>query len=129
MESHVWWWCERPSFESHEGREREREKKSAKNSSLNEKQLSVTANHAHKSSNMKSNYTELKLPRHGNFAAGLACCGQTPRYMTLWLLFISTTRRQGRAPLCLNPPNEEMHYDVISFGPAEKLQRITEQSE
>lgn len=60
---------------------------------------------------------------------GLARCGQTPRYMTLWLLFGSSTRRQGRAPLCLSPPNEEMHYDVISFGPAEKLLWITEQSE
>lgn len=60
---------------------------------------------------------------------GLACCGQTLRFLTLWLLFSSTTRGQGRAPLCLNPPNEEMHYDVISFGPAEKLLWITEQSE
>lgn len=40
--------------------------------------------------------------------------------MTLWLLFGSSTSGQGRAPLGLNAPNEEMHYDVISFGPAGK---------
>lgn len=118
MQSCVWWWCERPSFESHE-REREREN-SEKKASLNEKQLSVTANHARKTSNMKSNYIEVKLPQHSNFAATLVHCSQTPRYVTMWLLFGSSTRRQGRAPLCLNPPNEEMHYDVISFGSCRK---------
>lgn len=91
-----------------------------KKSSLNEKQLSVTANHARKTSNMKSNYIEVKLPQHSNFAATLVHCSQTPRYVTMWLLFGSSTRRQGRAPLCLNPPNEEMHYDVISFGSCRK---------
>lgn len=114
---------------SHMRGERERGKEIRKNSSLNEGQLSAKADHALKSSNMKSNYIELKLPQHGNFASGLACCVQTQRYMTLWLLFSSSTRRQGRVPLCLNPPNEEMHYDVISFGPVEKLLWITEQSE
>lgn len=109
-------------------REREREKErdggggysAKKKASLNEKQLSVTANHARKTSNMKSNYIEVKLPQHSNFAATLVHCSQTPRYVTMWLLFGSSTRRQGRAPLCLNPPNEEMHYDVISFGSCRK---------
>lgn len=52
-----------------EERKRERKRKSVKNASLNEKQLSVTANHARKSSNIKSNYIELKLPRRGNFCS------------------------------------------------------------
>lgn len=74
-------------------------KKEVHSSSLNEKQLSVTADHACMSSNMKSNYIELKLPRHGNFAAGLASCGQTLQCMTLWLLLSLSSGGQERAPL------------------------------
>lgn len=100
------------------GKKREGEKKW--NASLTVEQLSVTANHARRTSNMKSDYIEVKLLQHGNFAAALVLRSQTPWNMTMWLLFISSTRRQGRAPLCLNPPNEEMHYDVISFGSCRK---------
>lgn len=43
----------------------------------------------------------------------------------VWLIYQKTRE----SPLSLSPPNEEMHYDVISFGPAKKLPRITEPSE
>ena len=70
---------------------------------------------------MKSNYIELKLPQRGNFAAGLPRCA---KHHDTWHCGSCSARLledKGRAPLGLGAPNEEMHYDVISFGPTGKV--------
>lgn len=118
--------------EEEEEEERGRGRKLCKNASPNEKQLSVAVNHARKTSNMKSNYTTSQTAPAWQLLQRRRCtvakrrngpqCGSCS---------VPSTRRPGvKLHFVSTPPNEEMHYDVISFGSrTKKLLRITEPSE
>lgn len=127
VKGHLWvTWEEeekKKKRETEEGRAGERARELCKNASPNEKQLSVAVNHARKTSNMKSNYTTSQtapawqlLRQRRRCTVAKRCGGRQYGSCS-----VPPTRRPGvKLHFVSTLPNEEMHYDVISFGSRRK---------